>query len=117
VQTRDQDAWDSFDMNQLSNNHLLSADAAVRDRVRQIRVGDQIRVRGQLAGYSSPGVGKRGTSTTRTDTGDGACETIYVERFDIVRAATNYWRGSMWGALLLLIVGLILHFRRPYRPH
>ena len=117
VQTRDQDAWDSFDMNQLSNNHLLSADAAIRDRVRQIRVGDQIRVRGQLAGYSSPGVGKRGTSTTRTDTGDGACETIYVERFDIVRAATNYWRGSMWGALLLLIVGLILHFRRPYRPH
>ena len=117
VQTRNQAAWDSFDMNQLSNNHLLSADERIRDQVRKIRIGDQIRVRGKLAGYSSPGVGKRGTSTTRTDTGDGACETIYVERFEIVRAATSYWRISMWTALALLLIGLTLHFRRPYRPH
>lgn len=117
VQTRDQAAWDSFDMNQLSNNHLISADESVRDRVRKIRIGDQIRIRGSLAGYSSPGVGKRGTSATRTDTGDGACETIYVERFEIVRAATSYWRISMWGSLLLLLMSLVIHFKRPYRPH
>lgn len=117
VETRDQVAWDAFDMNQLSNNHLISADEYVRDRVRKIRIGDQIRVRGNLAGYSSPGVGKRGTSTTRTDTGDGACETIYVERFDIVRAATSFWRLSMWASLLVLLIGLAIHFKRPYRPH
>jgi hypothetical protein len=117
VQTRDQVAWDSFDMDQLSNNHLLSDDERIRDRVRDIKIGDQIRVRGYLAGYSSPGVGKRGTSTTRTDSGDGACETIYVERFDIVQSATSYWRISMYAALLLLLFGLVLHFSRPYRPH
>ncbi len=117
VQTRDQVAWDSFDMNQLSNNHLISDDDRVRDQVKEIKIGDQIRVRGYLVGYSSAGVGKRGTSTTRTDTGDGACETIYVERFDIVQTATSYWRISMYSSLLTLLIGLGIHFSRPYRPH
>ncbi len=117
VQTRDQAAWDSFDMNQLSNNHLIATDNDIRKRVRDIRIGDQIRVRGYLAGYSSTGVGKRGTSTTRTDTGDGACETIYVEHFDILEAAKSYWRIAMYSSLLTLFIGLGTHFRRPYRPH
>ena len=117
VQTRDQVAWDSFDMNQLSNNHLISNDERIRDRVKDIKIGDQIRVRGFLSGYSSAGVGKRGTSTTRTDTGDGACETIYVERFDIVQAATSYWRISMYTSLSVLLFGLLILFTRPYRPH
>jgi len=117
VRTRDGVAWAAFDMNELSNNHLLSDDEFVRDQVKALRVGDQIRVRGHLAGYSSPGVGKRGTSTTRTDTGDGACETIFIDKFEILRAATSYWRISMWVSLALLILGLILHFRKPYRPY
>ncbi len=117
VKTRDQQAWDSFDMYQLSNNHLISDDDRIRDKVKDVRVGDQIRVRGYLASYSSPDGGKRGTSTTRLDTGDGACETLFVEGFDIVQAARNYWRMSMWLSLLLLIGGLVVHFRRPYRPH
>ena len=91
VKTRDQAAWESFDMQQLSNNHLLSADEHVRDRVKDLRVGDQIRVRGYLASYDSPG-GRRGTSTTRTDTGDGACETIYVQHFELLARTTNIWR-------------------------
>jgi hypothetical protein len=116
-QTRDQAAWDSFDVNEISNNHLISDDDYVRDQVRDINIGDQIRVQGYLASYASPNVGPRGTSTTRTDTGDGACETIYVERFEILRPATSYWRISMYASLLLLCVGLFIHFRRPYRPH
>ena len=116
VSTRDRTAWASFDMNKLSNNHLLSDDPWVRDRVRSIRVGDQIRVRGFLASYTGP-TGTRGTSTTRLDTGDGACETLYIERFDILRSATSYWQWSMYGSLLLLILGLGLHFGKPYRPY
>lgn len=117
VHTRDQEAWEAFDMYQLSNNHLISDDDYVRDRVRDIRIGDQIRVRGYLASYSSAGVGSRGTSTTRLDTGDGACETIFVERFEIVQPATSYWRISMYSSLALFLTGLFVHFRRPYRPH
>jgi hypothetical protein len=114
-QTRDQAAWDSFDVNKISNNHLISDDDYIRDQVRDIKIGDQIRVRGYLTSYASPNVNPRGTSTTRTDTGDGACETIYVERFEIVRAATSYWRLSMYASLLALLLGLFLYFRRPFR--
>lgn len=117
VFTRDQQAWESFDMNQLSNNHLISDDDYIRDRVRDIQIGDQIRVRGYLASYSNESGGKRGTSTTRTDTGDGACETVYVERFDIVQHATSYWRISMVASLVALLAGLVVHFRKPYRPY
>lgn len=117
VFTRDQQAWDSFDMNQLSNNHLISDDEFIRGRVKKVQIGDQIRVRGYLASYSSAGGGKRGTSTTRTDTGDGACETVYVEHFRIVQAATSYWRISMLVSTLLLLTGLVIHFSRPYRPY
>jgi hypothetical protein len=115
VKTRDQAAWESFDMYQLSNNHLISADPYIRDEVRAIRIGDQIRVRGYLANYTNPQGGTRGTSTTRLDTGDGACETIYVEHFEIVRAATSYWRISMYASLLALLLGLFLYFRQPFR--
>lgn len=115
VQTRDQAAWDSFDMNQLSNNHLISDDDDVRDRVRDIRIGDQIRVQGYLVSYASPNSGPRGTSTTRTDTGDGACETIYVQRFEIMRAATSYWRVSMYASLLALLAAIVFFFRRPFQ--
>ena len=117
VKTRDQQAWDAFDMNQLSNNHLISDDEFVRRQVRKIRVGDQIRIKGYLSSYAGAGGSRRGTSTTRTDTGNGACETIYVEQFRIVKPATSYWRISMWVSLTLLLIGLGIHFTRPYRPY
>jgi hypothetical protein len=116
VKTRDQEAWDSFDMHQLSNNHLISDNEDIRDRVREVKVGDQIRIRGVLAAYESPG-GHRGTSTTRTDNGDGACETIYVDRFEIVRAATSFWRISMYASLVILLAGLLRFFSRPFKSH
>ena len=117
VFTRDMQAWESFDMNQLSNNHLISDDDFIRRQTKKIQIGDQIRVRGYLASYSNPGGGKRGTSTTRTDTGDGACETVFVESFRIVQPVTSYWRISMWVSLSLLLAGLFVHFKRPYKPH
>ena len=117
VKTRDQQAWDAFDMNQLSNNHLISDDDFIRRQVRKIRVGDQIRIKGYLSSYTNDSGSTRGTSTTRTDTGNGACETIYVEQFKIVEAATSYWRISMWASLALLLTGLVIHFAKPYRPY
>ena len=117
VKTRDQQAWDAFDMNQLSNNHLLSDDDFIRRQVKKVRIGDQIRVRGYLASYESEGGSIRGTSTTRTDTGNGACETIYVEDFDIVHAATSGWRISMWISLVTLLASIGLYFARPYKPY
>ena len=117
VKTGNREAWDSFDMYQLSNNHLISDDDFIRDQVKGIMVGDQIRVRGYLASYSNERGGKRGTSTTRLDTGNGACETIYVEQFDIMQPATSNWRRSLYASLSVFLLAALGHFRRPYRPY
>jgi hypothetical protein len=117
VQTRDSVAWSNFKMNQLSNNHLISADPLIRDRVAQIRIGDQIRIKGSLARYGAVGGGLRGTSTTRDDTGDGACETILVDEFEIVVPGSSGWRSAMWASLAILLATLAVHFVLPYRPY
>jgi hypothetical protein len=115
-QTSDREAWASIKVSQISNNHLLSADDAVRERVADVRIGDQVRIRGWLASYGS-GAGRRGTSTTREDSGDGACETILVEEFDILEPAFGRWRVATYASLALLAIGLFVHFRLPYRPY
>src|SRR5688572_7840900 len=40
-----------FDPAQMSNNHLIPADAFVAHRIRQLRIGDQIRMSGLLVDY------------------------------------------------------------------
>ena len=118
VQTRDSVAWSHFNMNELSNNHLISADQFIRDRVGDIKVGDQIRVKGWLSHYGAVGNGGlRGTSTTREDTGDGACETIFVNEFAIIQPAFSYWRSGLYLSLVVLFASLAIHFVMPYRPH
>ncbi len=118
VQTRDSIAWSQFKMNQLSNNHLISADPFIRDRVADVKIGDQIRVKGSLARYGAQdGGGMRGTSTTRDDTGDGACETILVDEFEIVVPGASPWRRAMYVSLAILVAALAVHFALPYRPY
>ena len=116
-QTSDDVAWANFKMNQVSNNHLLSADPAVRARIDSIRIGDQIRLKGQLASYGAVGGPVRGTSTTREDAGNGACETIYVEEFEIIAPALSGWRTAMYLALAVLALNLVLYFTLPYRAN
>ena len=116
VRTRSNEAWQAFDIFELSNNHLISDNPAIRDRVADISIGDQIRVRGKLASYTSP-AGTRGTSTTRSDTGDGACETIYVESFEILQKGRSQWVQGMYASAAVFLLGVVVHFRRPYRPY
>lgn len=117
VETKNRQAWDAFNPNQLSNNHLISDDELIRDRVTDVQVGDQIRVRGFLASYGSDKDRLRGTSTSRTDRGNGACETLFVERFEIVESATSFWRMSMYSSMAILLFCLFVQFRQPYRPY
>lgn len=115
-ETRDSAAWAHFDMRQVSNNHLISADDAIRDRVASVRIGDQVHIRGWLASYGS-GSSKRGTSTTRDDTGNGACETIYIEEFEVLAHARSGWHTTLYVALALFVIAVIAHFSLPYRPY
>lgn len=103
-QTRSEKDWRAFRLDQISNNHLLTADPALRARIEDVTVGDQIHVEGYLASYSNASGFHRGTSTTRNDTGNGACETVYVTEFDIADPAPRGWRklqsAALWGMLL-----------------
>jgi hypothetical protein len=115
-ETSDDAAWQSIRPEQIANNHLISDNAGIRDRVADVRVGDQVRVRGWLAAYGS-GPNKRDTSTTRKDSGNGACETIYVRDFDVVEPAPRLWRAGLYASLAVLGLALFMHFRLPYRPY
>ncbi len=116
IKTSDSAAWARFDMNQLSNNHLLSDDRMIRNKIKDISIGDQIYIKGWLSEYSSEGGSKRGTSITREDTGNGACETIFVTEFTILRASQNSWQKLMYLSLSLFLGTIIYHFLSPYRP-
>ena len=111
VKTRDSAAWARFRMPQMSNNHLISADEYLRDAINDVEIGDQISLHGLLASYSNGAGYERGTSTVRTDTGNGACETIYVESFVVERPMRSPWRwleNVAWWSLLLSAAGWIL---------
>ena len=65
-----------------ANTHLLPSSSTVKDKVKKIRRGDHIRLKGYLvdvdAEKSNGDTYWWHSSTTRTDTGDGACEVMYV---------------------------------------
>ena len=72
----------------------------------QAERGDQIHLKGYLVTYSHGG-GTRGTSLTRDDTGNGACETIYVTDINILRKANRFWR-YLFSLSTLLVAGSII---------
>ena len=113
VETEDQAAWERFRMDQLSNNHLISDDPVIRDQIGAVKIGDQIRIRGWLAAYQSEGNTLRGTSTVRSDTGNGACETIYVHEFEVIRPADGAWRNAMYASLVVYLGALFIYFWQP----
>lgn len=114
-QTSSPEAYAAFDPAALSNNHLLTTDPRTAKKIRAARVGDQIRLRGYLAEYAHhQGFDfKRGTSTVRTDTGNGACETVYVESFEILRQGNALWRRLIWIAAIGLALGIVAWFALP----
>ncbi len=108
-----------FDTTEISNNHMITDDPKMAAALRSARVGDQVHFRGYLADY---GVLKNGTtasqrvsSTVREDTGNGACEVVYVESFEILKEGGGYWRKLKWLFAGLLGFSVIAWFMLPAR--
>ena len=60
------------------------------------------------AGLLLDGGFRRGTSTTRTDSGNGACETIFVDEFQLIASMSTPWRaGFTVGWVTLTLVALL----------
>jgi hypothetical protein len=116
----DAETGSRFSMNQLSNNHLLTEDPELISRLISAEPGDHIRLYGLLAKYENRANGfQRDTSTTRTDTGNGACETIYLKEFEILQKANIQKRALHRLAKWLLITSslffIALFFVTPVR--
>ena len=85
--------------------------------------GDEVRIKGVLANYQNTATGfDRGTSISRTDTGNGACETIYVTDFEIAKEANRGWRALYrlsGAASVVAVLGFIvtLMMRPAKRPY
>jgi hypothetical protein len=119
--------WRRFKGTQLSNNHLLADNKVVNQAIKSAEVGDQVRVRGVLASYKNLATGgTRGSSVRRDDVGNGACETVFVREFEIVRKGILGWRrmltvaswcavGSALLVIWLMIVNPVVR-RRGRRP-
>ncbi len=108
VRTDDRLAWNKFQLDALANNHVLPANAAVAEAVRAARIGDQVLLRGRLVDYAMLDGFTRATSTTRKDTGDGACEVVYVEEFQVLQTANSFWRFSFAMGGPMLLAGVVL---------
>lgn len=109
-----------FRMNALSNNHLLTDSDDVKSVLMSAEPGDHIRLKGVLASYSNKANGfQRGTSIVRDDTGNGACETIYLDDFKIIKKANRKSRRlydlSKWLAIVAGIGFLIMFAITPVR--
>ena len=84
--------WNKYKNECLSNNHLIPANEGIGKVIMALRKGDQVHIKGYLVNYrEAKWSGERTTSTTRTDTGNGACEVIWVQEVKILQRANMGW--------------------------
>ncbi|MBV8156867.1 MAG: hypothetical protein JO278_04370 [Dyella sp.] len=62
-----------------ANMHMIPADDVVRRELERVRTGEVVHLEGFLVDASRPDGWHWRTSMTREDTGNGACELVYVE--------------------------------------
>jgi len=66
-----------------SNMHMIPANKGVERSLKKLREGDIISIRGFLVDVDHDSGWYWRTSMSRLDTGDGACELVYVESLDV----------------------------------
>ena len=65
-----------------ANMHLIPASFRIRTTIAWLRPGDLVRMHGLLVEATTPGMNPWRSSLSRTDTGNGACELMYVESIE-----------------------------------
>ena len=82
-----------------ANVHVISADDIVAAKVRRLRPGQFVEMRGYLVNATRPDGFQWNTSLRRDDTGKGACEIFYVESVRV--SDTLEKTGALPGSQLL----------------
>ena len=67
-----------------ANMHMIPDNEVVAAELKKVRNGDLVNIQGYLVDVHKNTGWKWKTSTSRSDTGAGACEIIYVKRIEII---------------------------------
>lgn len=67
-----------------TNIHIIPATAELASRCKALRSGTLLRLNGELVEASGPRIGTWRSSLSRTDSGNGACELLYLEEMDLL---------------------------------
>ncbi|NTU47881.1 MAG: hypothetical protein HGA84_02620 [Syntrophobacteraceae bacterium] len=71
-------------MRSSANMHMIPADDDVKERLLNLRPGSIIHLKGHLVGVQMGGRWVWVSSLSRTDTGDGACEILWVKQLSVL---------------------------------
>ena len=66
-----------------ANMHLIPATKAIETRLRSLRPGNVVALKGYLVDVQGEGGFRWKSSLTREDTGGGACELVWVEELEV----------------------------------
>ncbi|MDD2703430.1 MAG: hypothetical protein PHC33_05440 [Candidatus Omnitrophica bacterium] len=113
-----------FNLNEISNNHLVFKHPRLESAARNLVAGDQIRITGKLVNVKAQSLGESesfnpaslrwNTSIVRNDTGAGACEIVYVEDLKILKKANLISRAlfqtGVAGILAVIILDIFSFF-------
>ncbi|MBV1883966.1 MAG: hypothetical protein KUG82_20165 [Pseudomonadales bacterium] len=99
----------SLNLQQVSNNHLITDSDDIRQKIEGIRIGDQIRLKGWLVDYQENQNSHfwRKTSINREDLGNGACEVVFVQEIEVIERNNPSWY-ALWFYGLIACVTIIL---------
>ncbi len=65
------------------NMHMIPAQKRISKKLKGVRVGDIVRLKGMLVDVDHPSGWHWRTSLSRGDTGGGSCEIVYLEEIEI----------------------------------
>lgn len=113
AQFGNRDTYAAFQRHQFSNNHVIPANDAVAAIIDAMAIGDQIRLRGFLVDVNATipdgRTWNRNTSVSRTDSGNGACELIYVTSAEIIASHNSGPRLAFKTSLAALLISAITY--------
>lgn len=110
----------NFNIENLSNNHLLTGNKDLMKKIKSVSAGDQVKIKGELVNVKAKNLESEGkydpkysewsSSTTREDTGAGACEVIYLEDIEILKKGNiishELNKISFYGLIIYIILGV-----------
>ena len=72
-----------------TNVHVIPATEEIASRCKSLRTGALVHLSGDLVEASGPGISSWRSSLSRTDTGNGACELMWVKELSILPSSTD----------------------------